>query len=317
MKILIVSDFEGISGVYRYEQAYGLHPEYWESRHLMSDDVNAAVRGLRRSGATEIDVLDCHGDTTRNIDADMLVEAQLLPKGFDMAWTWVYRVESAYDAVALVGYHAMAAASDAYMPHTLNPEWRVWFNGMEIGEAGMIAGIAGEHGVPTILATGDEALVLEMRAIIPQIEAVAVKTARSRAWAECMPVDEAHRLIESAAQRALQRKENITPWTLDAPVEVRQAFLNADSADLATILPGSRRLDSTMVGFTADSFSDAVLAVRAMERLAMPVRSQEQEHEISTLNNVKTIQRKWLKRRMEAWLGSLTETSTTTQGYFA
>ena len=318
MRVIIVSDFEGISGVFCYEQAYGVHPEYWESRHLMADDVNAAIRGLRRGGATELDVLDCHGDTTRNIEPEELVGAKLLPKGFDMAWTWVHRIEPTYDALALVGYHAMAAATEAYMPHTLNPEWRVWFNGEEIGEAGMIAGIAGEHGLPTILATGDEALVREIKAIIPEIEAVAVKTAQNRAQADCLPFDEAHALIEEAAFQAVRQKKNIKPWTLPPPIDVKQEFVNSESADLASILPGSQRLDAKTVGYMAASFSEAVLAVRAMERLAMPVRSQGQAKEINSLVGAKEIQRKWLKHRMKAWLGASGDTSThDDRGYFA
>lgn len=317
MKVLIISDFEGISGVYHYKQAYTLYPEYWESRHLMAADINAAAHGLRLAGATGIDVLDCHGDTTVNLEASELAGANLLPKGFDMAWSWLQSIKPAYDALVLVGYHARAGALNAYMPHTLNPEWRVWFNNQEIGEAGMITGIAGERGVPVILATGDKALALEMKAINPKIEVVIVKIALDRARADCLPLPIAHRLIEVSALRALQRQQFIAPWTLPPPVQVKQEFLNSKSADLAALLSGSRRLNAVTVAYTAASFTEAVLATRTMERLALPVRSESQEREINALPDVKEIQRKWLQHRMEAWLGSVDEISNQSAGYFS
>src|SRR5579862_5478602 len=61
MKVFIVSDMEGVSGIVRWQQVTGGHAMYEEGRKLYTGEINAAVRGARRAGATEVVVMDCHG----------------------------------------------------------------------------------------------------------------------------------------------------------------------------------------------------------------------------------------------------------------
>ena len=61
MKVFIVSDLEGVSGVTNPGQIVGGSPMYEESRRLYTEEMNAAVRGAKAAGATEIVVMDCHG----------------------------------------------------------------------------------------------------------------------------------------------------------------------------------------------------------------------------------------------------------------
>ena len=56
-----MSDMEGIAGIARREQTNAGKPMYEEGRRLYTEEINAAVRGAKRAGATEIVVLDCHG----------------------------------------------------------------------------------------------------------------------------------------------------------------------------------------------------------------------------------------------------------------
>ena len=61
MKVLVVSDMEGVSGIVKGAQTTGGAPMYEEGRRLYTEEINAAVRGARGAGATEIVVMDCHG----------------------------------------------------------------------------------------------------------------------------------------------------------------------------------------------------------------------------------------------------------------
>ncbi len=60
MKILIAVDMEGITGVTTWDQVTPGHAEYARFRKLMTQDVNAAVRGAYESGAEEVIVADGH-----------------------------------------------------------------------------------------------------------------------------------------------------------------------------------------------------------------------------------------------------------------
>ena len=61
MRVFIVSDLEGVSGIVKLGQVVGGKPLYDESGRLYTEEINAAVRGAKAAGATEIVVMDCHG----------------------------------------------------------------------------------------------------------------------------------------------------------------------------------------------------------------------------------------------------------------
>ena len=61
MRVFIISDMEGVSGIVRWGQVNGGAPMYEEGWRLYTEEINAAVRGARAGGATEIVVMDCHG----------------------------------------------------------------------------------------------------------------------------------------------------------------------------------------------------------------------------------------------------------------
>src|SRR5919198_179089 len=112
MKVFIVSDMEGVAGVVRWQQTDGAEgdPAYHEARRLYTEEINAAVRGAKNAGATEIVVMDCHGaggDYTFN---------SLLPDLLDPdcefviqnEWTeYTEFLEQGCDAALFVGMHAM------------------------------------------------------------------------------------------------------------------------------------------------------------------------------------------------------------------
>ena len=61
MRVHVISDMEGVAGIVRSEQVTGGDPMYDEGRRLYTEEINAAVRGAKAAGATEIVVMDCHG----------------------------------------------------------------------------------------------------------------------------------------------------------------------------------------------------------------------------------------------------------------
>ena len=61
VKVHVISDMEGVAGIVKWEQTTGGDPMYEEGRRLYTEEINAAVRGAKAAGATEIVVMDCHG----------------------------------------------------------------------------------------------------------------------------------------------------------------------------------------------------------------------------------------------------------------
>ena len=61
MRVHVISDMEGVAGIVKWEQTTGGESLYEEGRKLYTEEINAAVRGAKAAGATEIVVMDCHG----------------------------------------------------------------------------------------------------------------------------------------------------------------------------------------------------------------------------------------------------------------
>ena len=123
MKVFVVSDMEGVAGIVKWEQTTGGDPMYEEGRRLYTEEINAAVRGARAAGATEIVVMDCHG-AGDGWNFNSLVP-DLLDPGCEFVvqehWTeYTEFLEQGCDAALFVGMHAMAGTPRRrHEPHRL------------------------------------------------------------------------------------------------------------------------------------------------------------------------------------------------------
>ena len=174
MKILIMTDMEGVAGVLSHD-AWVL-PDgkfYDEGVRLLTEEVNAAIEGFFSAGAEEIMVVDGHG--AGGIDPETLDERALLLRGRG-GHIWPWGLDESFDGLAFVGQHAKAGTPFSHITHTQ------WFNyvdlrlnGISIGEYGQLALCAMELGIPTILACGEEALSGEAAALTPGVVTVSGK----------------------------------------------------------------------------------------------------------------------------------------------
>src|SRR6266446_7646262 len=171
MRVHIMSDIEGVAGIVKWAQTGGDQPLYHEARKLYTEEINAAVRGAKAAGATEIVVMDCHGaggDYTFN----SLLPAELDPDCefvIQDEWTeYTTFLEEGCDAALLVGMHAMAGTPDGVLSHTVSSQaWQnLRFNGTLVGETGINAALCGHWGCPVLLVTGDRAVCKEGRELL-------------------------------------------------------------------------------------------------------------------------------------------------------
>ncbi|HZT54111.1 MAG TPA: M55 family metallopeptidase [Gaiellaceae bacterium] len=233
----VISDMEGVCGIVKWEQVTGGEPMYEEGRRLYTEEINAAVRGARAAGATEVVVMDCHG-AGKGWSFNSLVP-DLLDPGCEYVvqeqWTeYTGFLESGCDAALLVGMHAMAGAADGVMNHTVSgQQWRnVWFNGTLVGETGINAALCGTWGCPVALVTGDDAVCAEARDLLgPGLTTVSVKTGLGRFSARQLAPLRARELIEGGARRALADLEAVRPYDPGRPCEIRVELTTTSAAD--------------------------------------------------------------------------------------
>src|SRR5205809_6415027 len=101
---------EGISGIVNPHQTNAGKEMFDEGRKRYTEEINAAVRGAKAAGATEIVVMDCHG-AGGGWSFNSLVHDLLEPDCEYVVqdrWTeYTGFLESGCDAALFVGMHAM------------------------------------------------------------------------------------------------------------------------------------------------------------------------------------------------------------------
>ena len=259
MRVHIISDLEGVSGITRWEQVQGGAPMFDEARRLYTEEINAAVRGARAAGAGEIVVMDHHG-AGREWSFNSLVP-DLLDPGCDFVvqqrWTeYTSFLEEGCDACLLVGMHARAGTPDGLMNHTVSGQaWQnLWFNGVLVGEIGINAALCGTFGCPVLLVTGDGASCREGSQLLGAgVTTVAVKEAFGRTSARHTAPLRARDLIENAARECLRDLTAVAPYQPGPPAEIRVEFVHTGAFDDYRQKPGTEVTgDRTLVSRAAD-----------------------------------------------------------------
>ena len=271
MKILIATDMEGITGVTSWDQVTPSHAEYARFRRLMTEDVNAAVRGAYDAGADQVLVADGHWNGS-NILIEELDPRARLNTGSPSPFSMMQGIDKTIDGVMFVGYHARNGSPNAILDHTWSSKSvaNVWVNGILTGEYGLNAGLAGHFGVPVILVTGDQTTCAQVTDLLGAVESAVVKQASGRFAAECLAPQVAQETIRLSAERAVQRlvrRDVPQPFVLEAPVTVSVEFFTSDMADRATCIPLTER-EGTRVSLTAHEMISAYSGFRSMVMLA-------------------------------------------------
>ena len=273
MKLLIAVDMEGITGVVTWNHVDPSHAEYQRFRRLMTQDVNAAVRGAAEGGADEIVVTDGHWNSD-NILIEELDRRARLNSGTPSPFSMVQGVDQGVDAVIFIGYHARMGTPGAILDHTWSSArvQNVWLNGRLTGEIGLNASVCGHFGAPVLMISGDQSANKEAAEWIPGIENVVIKNASSRWSAELLPPAVTQQLICEGAKKAVANfLTGIKPAPLQtlSPVTVGLEFLYSEMADKASLLPGSKRIDGRKIEFVSADMPTAYQSFRAAVTLAI------------------------------------------------
>ncbi|MDO9541840.1 MAG: M55 family metallopeptidase [Kiritimatiellia bacterium] len=259
MKIYIVTDLEGVSGVVTFNDTGRdtnmSGPRYEAARLLLTEDVNAAVQGALDGGATDIIVSDGHGTGSNFVMEKLHPGARYLTGGGRVSV--LDGLDESTDAVMLVGYHAMSLTPKAVLDHTQSSiAWRRYFiNGVETGEIGQMAAMAGHFNVPVVCVTGDLAATIEAKTFLGDVETITVKEGRGRTSAICLAPVKARELIRTGVKRSLAKIGKIKPYQIKIPAEIKLECATIDVAD-GCERGGSERLDAFTVHRIAISALD-------------------------------------------------------------
>jgi len=153
LRVYILTDLEGVAGVASFRNdTHGDARFYTKARALLTEEVNAAVRGCLSAGATEVVVWDGHGPG--GVNPESLHEEAKLILGSDEPPNLA--LDRGFDALMFIGQHAMSLTPKGNLAHSYSSrvirEMRL--NGQPIGEFGIRSYLAGYFGIPVVLLTG-------------------------------------------------------------------------------------------------------------------------------------------------------------------
>ena len=248
MKIYIVQDMEGVSGVVEWGRDLETRGEKCalDASRLMTHEINAAIAGALAAGATDLLVEESHKFLFEELHQDArYVMGSARPQ-----------IDESCDGVFFVGQHAMANTTKGVLAHSYSSMFvsSMSLNGDLIGEFGLLTVYAGWFDVPVILATGDAAMADEAKAMLGDIETAIVKEGLGINAAICMSAQNARALITEKALAAVKRIKDFKPYKITTPMEFRITFTKPIIVERCMLFPGAKKIDATTVSFESDDF---------------------------------------------------------------
>jgi len=275
--ILVAVDIEGVAGVWRPEQTQAGNGDYERARRWMTKEADAAVRGAFAGGAGAVLVNDSHGHFG-NLLADELDPRAQLIQGKPRQLGMMAGVDQGVDGVLLIGWHSRAK-SRGVLAHTTNSFAfsRVWLGGLELGEVGLYAALAGEFNVPVLMASGCDVMATEVGSLLPHATCTVVKWSDGARSGRSLSPAASCALIETAARDAVQALVSpeprvCEPWRLGTPPTLRVQCQSPALADVFALWPGVQREDAETVMVPCATVHDAVRSLNALSVMATVLR---------------------------------------------
>ena len=255
LKIFMLCDMEGSSGIFTREQAW-----YWENgvreqvaaeaRELFTADINALSAAALAAGVSELIVCDTHHGGGNLIKEKLPSDPRLtyLYRSVGMEngkRRWLPGLDQTVAGLMLPGHHAKAFTDDSFLPHTWSHEWVDFrINGQSVGEIGIETCYAGHWDVPLIFVQGDEAACYEARRQFPGVVTTSVKRGKDELCAGLDP-GAAHKETARGVAEAVEklRAGKMRPYKPTLPMTITLRMRTMDAAAKAAQRPGILRLD--------------------------------------------------------------------------
>jgi D-amino peptidase len=252
--------------------------EYERARRWMTDEANACIDGAASAGAKRFCVNDSHG-AMHNIYADDLDPRAELLVGTAKPWSMGQGIDGGYDTCFFIGYHARAGHPKGVLDHTYASRavYELRLNGKPVGETTLNAYLAGYFGASVSLVAGDDATCREARQLLgTEVVTVRTKDAAGRFAAKMLHPTKVGAALREGAARAVATARSLKPLALARSNEVELAFLTSAMADMAELIPATRRSGPRSVAYTSRDYLALYKAMLAMVRIAPSAVPPEQ-----------------------------------------
>lgn len=259
LKVMIVVDMEGVTGVVTADQLRPEGFEYERFRQFMTNEALAAIKGAKEAGATEILVVDSHGNG-ENLFIEQFSNDIRIIRSWPRHGGMTAGIDSSFDAMLFVGMHAGSTSLTGVRAHTFASALftRVALNGREVSEGEMGAAHAGEHGVPVVFVSGDDATVADLRARVPNIVGVETKKALGFHSALTLTPAEGADRIAAGVKDALSRVKEFKPYVVKPPYTIEISYKHYAPAEMMSYLRSVQRVSARTIRFVGKDIAEVL-----------------------------------------------------------
>lgn len=278
MKLFIVVDMEGATGIVNRDQLVPDGKTYAAGCKLLTADVNAAIEGALQAmpsgGDHDIVVGDGHAIMRNVILEDLHPAARLVMGGAaNKPLCQCEGIDDTFDAAMFVGFHSRAGTPNGLLAHTFVGRviHNFYVNGVVMGEAGVDARIVGHFGAPLLMVTGAHELGLEVVDTVgPHVRFVETKQSLGPTGAICLPPSRTKEAIRSAAAEAvgafLGAPGKFPVTRVDGPVTLSVETHHRDMTEYACVVAGIERTGERTFATTAADMPTAFRTIwKALE----------------------------------------------------
>lgn len=252
MKLYVVADMEGVSGVVSKEQTEGESHDYEVARRHFTDEIAALCMGAMEAGVEEIYVNDFHGNG-RNILIERLPKQVWLIRGDFRPKAGYELLDNTFMGVALLGIHARSWSANGVIPHTYSPKVNFELFGQPVGEFDLLALIAGEKKVPTIFMAGDSATIKQARINFPSTNTVITKYSLGNSAAMCIHPTRVCTMLKDEIIRSIKNVDKIEPPEISPPVQLTITLNDVTLAERITWIPNLEQKGDRVFEFMGKS----------------------------------------------------------------
>lgn len=259
MKIFISADIEGCAGVSFSDEVHKTEAIYKKFAEQMTREVVAVCEAAHDAGADEIVVKDGHGDAS-NIDPLAMPPYVTLIRGKSgHPYNMMYGLDSSFDAVMYVGYHAAAGNPGFTLSHTSTGNSReITLNGKIMSEFMLNSYTAASLGVPVIFLSGDEAICDSARELVPELTVVKTKQGVGGAT-YCVSPEVVMEELKRRTRKALEKIDKCRV-SLPETFEYKVSYKDWKKAYQMSFYPGMESLDQFTNHLKTSTWLDVVTA---------------------------------------------------------
>lgn len=259
MKLFISADIEGCAGVNFPDETHKSEAGYRRFAEQMTKEVLAVCEAAHEAGVGEIVVKDGHGDAS-NIDPLSMPPYVVLIRGKSgHPYNMMYGLDSTFDAVIYIGYHAAAGNPGFALSHTSTGNSRqIFLNGRVMSEFMLNSYTAASLGVPVVLLSGDEAICDSARELVPDITTVKTKRGTGGA-AFCVSPEKILDELKNKTKKALDNVERCR-LSLPESFDYMVSYKDWKKAYQMSFYPGMESVDTFTNRLKTDRWLDVVTA---------------------------------------------------------